>query len=386
MNPLTTIPLIPCTLLAVLLVGPAAADPAWQVLETTKVVQLTGDFDRQLQQPTRNLTNARAGVEATDLGSSFEHNGGLVFLFGDTWGRPEDRDFLATSQSIAPEDLELSIPLADDGRFLPLTPGDLETGAFCVPSCGISVNGAMYVLYTGNVGDRIMSRSHLIRSEDNGRSWRVIYEMSADDPGTEEFDARFVNGYFAQDEDGTIYMWGSGSYRKSDLYLARTTPDRIDDREGWQFLTALQDDEAPIWGLRESEAVPVLRSGQIGEFSCAFATEIGQWVLLYNAEQPRGITLHTAPNPWGPWSAPLVIFEPRAHHGYGHFMHIAEGHGPPDGLQDPGREKDWGGEYGPYLIPRFSGLADDTWTLHYTMSTWNPYQVVLMRTRLGRAE
>ena len=35
------------------------------------------------------------GVAATDLGSSFEHKGKLYFLFGDTHGRPSDRDAVA---------------------------------------------------------------------------------------------------------------------------------------------------------------------------------------------------------------------------------------------------------------------------------------------------
>jgi hypothetical protein len=197
-----------------------------------------------------------------------------------------------------------------------------------------------------------------------------------------------VNGYFAQGEGGTVYLWGSGAYRKSDLFLARTTTERLWDRAGWEFASALnaQAHGEPTWSAHESEAVPVLVSGQIGEFSCAFAPEIGAWVLLYNAERPRGITLHTAPNPWGPWSDPVIVFEPDTHAGYGHFMHRAQGHGQEDALSDPGREADWGGEYGPYLLPRFSALHEGVWTIHYTLSTWNPYQVVVMSTRLEKAE
>ena len=47
------------------------------------------------------------------------------------------------------------------------------------------------------------------------------------------------------------------------------------------------------------------------------------------------------------------------------------------------RDNDWGGEYGPYQITRFStGRSGELCDLFYTMSTWNPYQSMLMRTRI----
>src|SRR5215467_2835515 len=50
-----------------------------------KICQLIGDWDRELGQPTFTQTESRFGIAGTDLGSSFEHNGKLWFLFGDTW-------------------------------------------------------------------------------------------------------------------------------------------------------------------------------------------------------------------------------------------------------------------------------------------------------------
>ena len=56
----------------------------WIIGSSEKICQLTGDFDRELKKPTLNLTETRAGVAGTDLGFSFEHEGKLFFLFGDT--------------------------------------------------------------------------------------------------------------------------------------------------------------------------------------------------------------------------------------------------------------------------------------------------------------
>ena len=60
---------------AALLTSAALAAPSAveRLSAPEKVMQLTGDFDRPLGIPTRNLTGKRAGVEATDLGSSFLH-------------------------------------------------------------------------------------------------------------------------------------------------------------------------------------------------------------------------------------------------------------------------------------------------------------------------
>jgi len=51
-------------------------------------------------------------------------------------------------------------------------------------------------------------------------------------------------------------------------------------------------------------------------------------------------------------------------------------------VHDPGRENVWGGEYGPYLIARFFTGDERQTTIYFVMSTWNPYNVVLMRSTL----
>ena len=51
-------------------------------------------------------------------------------------------------------------------------------------------------------------------------------------------------------------------------------------------------------------------------------------------------------------------------------------------LSDPKRENEWGGEYGPYIMARFTIAKDGGCRIFYTMSTWNPYQVVVMRSDL----
>ena len=45
----------------------------------------------------------------------------------------------------------------------------------------------------------------------------------------------------------------------------------------------------------------------------------------------------------------------------------------------------FGGEYAPFILPaRYNEHADGRLTLYFAMSTWNPYQVVQMKTDLER--
>lgn len=41
-----------------------------------------------------------------------------------------------------------------------------------------------------------------------------------------------------------------------------------------------------------------------------------------------------------------------------------------------------GGEYGPYEFSHFATGTDQSTTIYFTMSTWNPYEVVLMKASL----
>jgi hypothetical protein len=63
-------------------------------------------------------------------------------------------------------------------------------------------------------------------------------------------------------------------------------------------------------------------------------------------------------------------------------MHIKD---KSDGLGDPNRAEEWGGEYGPYIMSRYTSGADGHCRIYYTMSTWNPYQVMVMRSGLKLA-
>lgn len=341
---------------------------------TEKVCQLSGDFDRATGRPTLSQTGERFGVVATDLGSSFEHKGRLYFLFGDSWGRPGSRDAVAWTTSTDPEKVILDFHRAKDGKWLPpAVPGIAQT-AFEVPSGGISIAGTMYVVFTtDHSAEKTMGRSVLASSRDDGRTFKMLYELSRD---------KFINVSFWQ-ADGWVYIYGSGEYRKSSVCLARVKPADIGDRSKLRYFAGADPEGQPRWCPSEADSVVLFRHDVVGEFSVTYIEPVKRYVMLYNSRKPRGITMRSAEAPWGPWSKGTVIFHPWRDNGYGRFIHIAarpkkKG----DALSDPKRAGEWGGEYGPYVVARFTRGSSGRCRIYYTMSTWNPYQVVVMRSDL----
>jgi hypothetical protein len=55
-----------------------------------------------------------------------------------------------------------------------------------------------------------------------------------------------------------------------------------------------------------------------------------------------------------------------------------------DDVHDAGRENEWGGEYGPYVVESLTEpLGEHAAALHFVLSTWNPYNTMLLRTELA---
>ena len=106
-----------------------------------------------------------------------------------------------------------------------------------------------------------------------------------------------------------------------------------------------------------------------------------KWLMLYN-HYPNGIIYRVADKPGGPWSEARILFDEACDRGFCHFMHVSYEKSHCDNLSDVPKENMSGGAYGPYVIPRFTKGDATTTTIYWTMSTWNPYQVMLMKSTL----
>lgn len=370
--------------------APSAAPKTGQVVVLSpaeKISQLVGDFDNERGEATRNRTGERYQLPRTDLGVPFQHNGRTYILFGDAWNPPDDP--IATTTDTTPEDgLALEFLQNEDGTYHPLTIPGVSLGAFEVPTEGTSVDGKMYLYAaTDHSEQTVMGRSVVAVSEDDGYTFTYLYDLSTQhfiNVSIVETDVSDMSGYPASEGMGLV-MFGSGTYRESNVHLAFQPADQIEKPETIRYFAGLDAQDQPQWSTQESDAQALFDQPCVGEFSVTYNPFIERWILLYNCgfEDSRGINLRTATQPWGPWSEAQILFDPWADNGYCHFLHVSWAYDNCDTVHDAGRENEWGGEYGPYQFETLAvGDATQT-TIYFTLSTWNPYTVVLMKATIG---
>ena len=368
---------------------------------TRKVSQLTGDIDRETGQKTLNETGSRFGIYGTDLGVSFLHDGKLYFLFGDTnrtKGKPglpatampgEDfnesiTDYDSIAYTTSDHAFE-GIKLLFNSDFPHLDYVDQMTGEH--PIEGISSGEYMYVFFTTDLFPETFlspTRSILARSNDGGIHFgKPLYTLSTDKfihVSAQVIDNHVLQGLPEKAGEGLL-IWGTGEHRKSDIYLAYIPLAEINNRSSLRFFSGIADEEEdhlqPIWTSDESMAKPLFPTGCAAEISVRWNYYLEKWIMLYNCElcNTRGVIVRLADTPWGPWSAPKIIFDPED--GYGKFIHEPG----KDNLNDPTRDghEDKGHEYGPYqMAPYSTGIKGRYTKIYFTMSTWNPYQVMQM--------
>jgi hypothetical protein len=356
---------------------------------TVRVEQVVGDVDHQTKLPTRNLTQTRFGIVGTDLGSSWEHDGRLYFVFGDTIGAAEDPIAVST---VTDPDAPLALDFLSEGpgRFVSIRPSGVSMREFEVPIAGISVDGVQYVAVKTDyfAAQRAVTRSVLTRFDERTRTFTPLRDLSRLLEG-----GKFIDGAFHLTPDGQpgmpgpgphVLMFGSGQYRRSPVSLSAVPTSGFASGSGLRYFAGTLDGE-PQWSPNEADAMPLVEQATYGELSVAYIADLGLWVLLGDGRFPTGILMRFAPNPWGPWSEPATIFNGVTDGGRGVFIHEPNKDdglaGPVASLQDPRAIP--GSQYGAYLIERFARVDGDELSLDYLMSTWNPYTVVRMRSRFA---
>jgi hypothetical protein len=169
--------------------------------------------------------------------------------------------------------------------------------------------------------------------------------------------------------------------RASNPYLAYLPLSQVENKAATQYFAGIDaSSNRPRWGA-ELAAQPVLVNPCVGELSVSWNRNLRQWLMLYNCSQPAGIVGHLSDTPWGPWSAPAVLFDPSIDAGTCYFVHGPDNCGPPTDPDSPVSGA-LGGVYAPFVIPRYTTGGLHSTTIYWTMSTWNPYDVVMMRTTL----
>ncbi|HTS53534.1 MAG TPA: DUF4185 domain-containing protein, partial [Burkholderiales bacterium] len=364
-----------------------------------KVCQLTGEFDFQNRHETSNRTRSRFSVAGTDLGYPFVYDGRIYFAFGDTGGSvPDGRDSLAFTRESDPDACPLLEFVADGNTFRPVQAPGVSLAYFEVPTTGFSANGAMYLfVWTDHKdlfrkdaqGNEVFSNpvghAALLRSDDAGRSFRLVWDRLGDKLvylAVAVVDNADVPGLPDRSGKGLL-IWGSGKfYRASNPYLAYLPLAQVEHKEAVRYFTGIDARTLqPRWGS-EPDAQPLFTHPCVGELSVTWNRNLRRWLMLYNCDQPSGIVGRLAETPWGPWSVPAVLFDPAVDAGTCYFLHGGGDCGPPTDPDSPANGGP-GGPYGPYVVSWYTRGGQQSTTVYYVMSTWNPYDAVLMRSTLA---
>jgi hypothetical protein len=217
--------------------------------------------------------------------------------------------------------------------------------------------------------------------------------------------SRLPGGHFvytALHASGTdVYMFGTGKYRASDIFLSKTPASGFWAGTGTQYFAGRVNGQ-PTWVSSEASAVPIVQDNPlngpawpndnpgVGNVSVAYSADLGMWLMMYDGGRQsvatRGMYLTYAKDPWGPWAAPLLVYNIPRDPGLGVFVHNptavpSDGlAGPTIGDNDPATTP--GAPYAPAIIERFTRVTGNTLRIYWLMSTWNPYTVVKMRSEL----
>jgi len=361
---------------------------------TIKVEQLLGEEDKQFHKPTLSQTVTRYGIEGTDLGNSFESGGRVYFLFGDTVGRLRRAlDTIATSDVDDPENGVRLDFLKSGSEYLTIQPPGISMGAFEVPVAGINIGGQVYVaVSTNHSEDRSTDRSVLTKFTPPA-SFQPLRTISQLPEGhfvkmSLHIEPQTIAGL--PPGGPFILIWGTGAYRKSDAYLSVVPAAQFESGKGTRYFAGLDGGSAPIWSGKESDARAIVQNGTMGDLSVTWCKDLGLWLMTYDSREPapRGILFSYSQTPWGPWSEPQIIFNAVRDGALGKFIHNPQAN-PDDGLSGPVIGKGQanpravhGGAYAPYVIERWTRVKGSELSIYYVLSTWNPYVVVLMKSRL----
>jgi hypothetical protein len=401
----------------------------WITNSSVKLEQIIGDVDwaalaHGTNLPTASRTATRFHILGNGLGYSFEDNGKLIFLFGDTISEDQTNinyhaaDPLAWSTNT---DGETPLVLnfftnAPPSKFVSIfvQPSGIKMGPFDVPNSGISLSNRVFlVCNTGSDGNLpnpqtndfselvTFNETNLPFSTNTFVTNRVVSMLNTNYDPNSPLQGHFINT--SMHEYGTnVMMFGTGEYRSGDVFLCMIPTANFATGDGTLYFAGLTNGQ-PDWSNAESNCVPVVQdnptngpawpndSGTAGNVSVTHPPALGLWLMTYDGgrsgdsrtNHTTGVYFSYASQPWGPWSKPQLIFNKLRDGGSGVFIHDPglpyddRLDGPVIGFNDPYTIP--GGDFAPIMIERFTRITNSTLFIYYTMSTWNPYTVVKMR-------
>ena len=319
----------------------------------------------------------------------------------------------------------LTIPCVDGGFCQPDTMQDVEGSGFCVDHTSTVWADAP----AGRIGSAAIRQRVSIRSETNARDYSLIREWLTN---------KFLN-VTATVDTGRVLLWGRPGFvgvnatgRSLGLYFAYADlPGGPDFEWNINYYTGTEMG-MPRYSRDEKDAVPLdLDSSSEGiqtvehhdvvhQMSVEWIPQLSKWLMFYggsvttlpsvplpdcgvlqlfaNVECTQvdlgngAIRMRTADDPWGPWSPPQDVIaggDPNVpgsgQYGVGGMLnHPAcntEGCAPHTQTAYY-HDNEYGFFYSANIIVPWTTTKDGSVEILWNASTWDPYRVVLLRTRI----
>lgn len=220
-----------------------------------------------------------------------------------------------------------------------------------IPTSGTSVAATKGVQYLfmmsvkrwGNIGGEWTTNfSNLAMSADDGEHWLDMpFTRRYPVGGNEKFQMlTFLQR--SQENDGYVYLYGTPAGRGHNVYTARVPEKHIPQLNYYEYWNG------KYW-IRNNPAVATpLGPRGVGELSAKYNSYLKRYVML-TTDMFNNVVIRVAKKPQGPWSPPTVLIS---------------------SVMVPTI-------YAPMQFPYETG--ED---LYYSVSTYNRYNVILMRTPL----
>lgn len=391
--------------------------------------------DATIDDPTDNRTQTRFNLRGTDLGVPAIAGDRLYLFFGDTVGYREIWDFGEDPDSVAR--LSLDVVRADPSSVCReldfyVTPDDPSVaadvdptilrdfagasmappsgeaiagyvaqpagpfpnlpGTFEVPSGAIDDGqGGVFVFYAGRVETAPRTRATLgylarwASPTTTGPDYQIVRRVDS-------LDVRELGGHFIQiapvRKDGRLYLYGTGDYRRSGVYLARVDPASLvagGSDELYDPDTATYRAASALSADARASTRPLFEEDGVGELSVTYLPEAGLFVAVYQRELhdaggnlvDNRVVLRTANDPEGPFSDAVTLIDMAD-------PAFRAAHCCSDTTTCTDAELlhcDRAGLYGAYALPviqaEVQGALWLSLRIPILVSTWDPYNVVL---------
>ncbi|MDQ3762420.1 MAG: DUF4185 domain-containing protein [Actinomycetota bacterium] len=285
-----------------------------------------------------NATEARYQVKGTDLGIMWtDERGQILIAFGDTfggeWAGPGSEggdpvaidwrsNTLARSSDRNPADGMIFTDFVTDrpGHAKELLPSLKQDGVEIskIPTGGVNVGGRNYLAYMsvrsfGQPGQWTTNYSGIAYSDDGGQTW--MDAPSVRRPNIPVLDDKFQMVALAQ-RDGFVYAFGTPNGRFGDAHVARVPEQRLLDKSAYEYWTGQG------WQLGASAITAPIVAGPVGELSVRYDRFLQSWQMMTLDESRGAIVLRLAPQPTGPWGAPMPVATVSQYPTlYGGFLH-----------------------------------------------------------------